>query len=143
MQIKDWRENNENPSNRNSRLYRLSLVPRIFFKKTNNMIDIETIKSQIVKALMPLEPEKIILFGSYAYGTPTEDSDLDICITQKSISSKIKEKSTIRKALKNIKISKDILLETTQYFLSHSDEKWINTALYDARHKGIVLYEQR
>ena len=107
------------------------------------MMDIEAIKSQIVKALMPLQPEKIILFGSYAYGTPNEDSDLDICITKKSISSKIKEKSTIRKALKNIGISKDILLETTQYFLSHSDEKWINTALYDARHKGIVLYEQR
>jgi len=107
------------------------------------MIDIETIKSQIVKALMPLQPEKIILFGSYAYGIPNEDSDLDICITKKSISSKIKEKSTIRKALKNIKIFKDILLETTHYFLSHSDERWINKVLYDARHKGIVLYEQK
>ena len=107
------------------------------------MIDVETVKSQIVKALVPLKPEKIILFGSYAYGIPNEDSDLDICIIQKSINSKIKEKSTIRKALKSIKISKDILLETTHYFLSHSDEKWINTALYDARHKGIVLYEQK
>lgn len=26
------------------------------------------------------QPEKIILFGSYAYGTPTEDSDIDLFI---------------------------------------------------------------
>ena len=107
------------------------------------MIDIEKIKLQIIEALKPLNPEKVILFGSYAYGKPNENSDLDICVIEDTISSKIKEKSKIRKALKNIKISKDILLETTQYFLSHSDEKWINTALYDARHKGVVLYEQK
>jgi predicted nucleotidyltransferase len=26
------------------------------------------------------QPDKIILFGSYAYGTPTEDSDVDILV---------------------------------------------------------------
>lgn len=26
------------------------------------------------------KPEKIILFGSYAYGTPTEDSDVDVMV---------------------------------------------------------------
>ena len=45
------------------------------------MIDIEELKPQIVKALMPLEPEKIILFGSYAYGTPNEDSDIDFKVS--------------------------------------------------------------
>ncbi len=25
-------------------------------------------------------PEKIILFGSYAYGTPTEDADMDLIL---------------------------------------------------------------
>ena len=34
----------------------------------NNMIDIEKTKLQIIEALMPLKPEKIILFGSYTYG---------------------------------------------------------------------------
>lgn len=40
------------------------------------MIDIEKLKPQIIEALMPLKPDKIILFGSYAYGTPNEDSDI-------------------------------------------------------------------
>ncbi len=107
------------------------------------MLNIEKIKNEIVELLKPLNPEKIILFGSYAYGTPTEDSDLDICVIEKSFVSKIREKSKIRKALKSIKISKDILLETDEYFMSHSDKNWINTALYDVRHKGEILYEQK
>ena len=36
------------------------------------MINIEELKPQIIKALMPLKPDKIILFGSYAYGEPFE-----------------------------------------------------------------------
>ena len=27
-----------------------------------------------------VDTEKIYLFGSYAYGTPTDDSDYDLCV---------------------------------------------------------------
>jgi len=47
------------------------------------MIDIETLKSEIIERLKPLKPEKIILFGSYAYGIPTENSDLDLYVVTK------------------------------------------------------------
>lgn len=30
------------------------------------------------------EPEKIILYGSYAYGKPTEDSDIDLFIVKET-----------------------------------------------------------
>ncbi len=42
------------------------------------MIDIEKLKPQIIKRLLPLKPDKIILFGSYAYGEPNEESDIDL-----------------------------------------------------------------
>ena len=42
------------------------------------MINIEKIKPEIIERLKILEPEKIILFGSYAYGTPRDDSDIDL-----------------------------------------------------------------
>ncbi|NOQ29817.1 MAG: hypothetical protein GQ570_01715 [Helicobacteraceae bacterium] len=42
------------------------------------MINIEELKPLIIEKLMPLKPDKIILFGSYAYGTPNEDSDIDL-----------------------------------------------------------------
>ena len=34
----------------------------------------------IVEELKKANPEKIILFGSYAYGKPNDDSDLDILV---------------------------------------------------------------
>ncbi|MGR3309132.1 MAG: nucleotidyltransferase domain-containing protein, partial [Candidatus Brocadiales bacterium] len=35
--------------------------------------------NQIVKAIVTgYEPQKIILFGSYAHGKPTKDSDIDL-----------------------------------------------------------------
>jgi predicted nucleotidyltransferase len=42
------------------------------------VVNIEELKFQIVERLKPLNPDKIILFGSYAYGTPNEDSDIDL-----------------------------------------------------------------
>ena len=42
------------------------------------MVDIEKIKPKIIERLLPLEPDKIILFGFYAYGTPTEEKDIDL-----------------------------------------------------------------
>lgn len=44
------------------------------------MIDIDALKDEIVSRLEPLKPEKVILFGSYAYGNPTEDSDIDLYV---------------------------------------------------------------
>ena len=44
------------------------------------MIDINYLKPLIIERLKPLKPEKIILFGSYAYGKPNEDSDIDLYI---------------------------------------------------------------
>ncbi len=48
------------------------------------MLNIERIKPKIVEALMPVSPIKIILFGSYAYGNLTEDSDLDILVVEEN-----------------------------------------------------------
>lgn len=40
----------------------------------------ETIKKIVNTLLEKYKPVKIILFGSYAYGNPTEDSDIDLLI---------------------------------------------------------------
>ena len=38
------------------------------------------LETRIREALTPLHPEKVILFGSYAGGRPTEDSDIDLYV---------------------------------------------------------------
>ena len=50
---------------------------------SSKLIDIEAIKKEIIELLKPLNLEKIILFGSYAYGNPTEDSDIDLYVVTK------------------------------------------------------------
>lgn len=49
------------------------------------MIDIEKIKPEIIERLKPLNPDKIILFGSYAYGTPNEESDIDLFLLKDNL----------------------------------------------------------
>ena len=44
------------------------------------MIEIEILKQEIIKRLKPLNLDKVILFGSCAYGTPTVDSDIDLYV---------------------------------------------------------------
>ena len=40
----------------------------------------EEIKNEIISNLIPLKPEKVILFGSYAYGIPDKESDIDLYV---------------------------------------------------------------
>jgi len=40
----------------------------------------ETLPAALEKLIEQAQPEKIILFGSYAYGHPTPDSDVDLLV---------------------------------------------------------------
>ena len=40
--------------------------------------------SEILKQVMPYKPDKVILFGSHAYGKPGRDSDVDLVIIKKT-----------------------------------------------------------
>ena len=46
---------------------------------------VQAVLKELVEILrQAYDPERIILFGSYAYGTPTRDSDMDILIVKKT-----------------------------------------------------------
>lgn len=104
------------------------------------MIPFLDLKEQIVDALLPLNPVKIILFGSYAYGTPNEDSDIDICVVEKDYENRWEEKAKIRDLLNAIKMPIDILNPKVDEFEFYKNE--INSVYYDADKKGICLWQQ-
>jgi len=53
---------------------------------------------KIVKQVVAdYQPEKIILFGSYAYGKPSADSDLDLLIIKKTAERFIDRWTNVRK----------------------------------------------
>jgi len=84
------------------------------------MLDLEEIQQKIINSLKPLKPNKIILFGSYAYGTPNKDSDLDLYIVTndeympKNFDEKMNVKLQVNKALEEITnvIDLDIIIHT-------------------------------
>lgn len=102
----------------------------------------ENIISEIVRRIVDVvNPKKVILFGSYAYGKPTKDSDLDILIIMDSKLPRYKRSSLIYKALAGILIPKDIIVYTPEEVEEWSDvpQAFVTTALT----KGKVIYEKK
>ncbi len=109
------------------------------------MIDIEKLKPQIVQALMPLKPDKIILFGSYAYGTPTEDSDIDLFLLKDDLAIDDTRDYELQamKSLRNIRMNYktngiDVLSAPTDYIKQRQDYFY----KIDILQNGKVWYEQ-
>jgi uncharacterized protein len=102
----------------------------------------------IVEKLKQTNPEKIILFGSYAYGEPSEASDLDILVVTSDniIPSSFSEKSLIylriSKAITDIKqkFPIDLIVHTRAMH-----KRFIENGSFFSRElltKGKVLYEK-
>jgi hypothetical protein len=61
-----------------------------------------------------IKPQQILLFGSYATGTPTEDSDLDLLIVMETDRPKNKRSTPIRLIFCPVPCSMDILVFTPE-----------------------------
>ena len=96
------------------------------------------IKAKIVESLKPLKPEKIIIFGSYAYGNPDENSDLDICVVEKDYKDKFDEKRKIDELLECIDISKDILNPKLDEYNFYKKE--YGSVYKDIEDNGMILW---
>lgn len=44
----------------------------------------DTINGMVEKLIHQYSPDKIILFGSFAYGTPQQDSDIDLLVIKQT-----------------------------------------------------------
>jgi uncharacterized protein len=100
----------------------------------------EGLLDEMVRRLVDaLRPERIYLFGSYAYGTPTQDSDLDFLIVVPDNAGDIWALTTLaRRSLRDLMFPKDILV------IPHTEmEKWapVKCSLpHTVVKKGKLLY---
>ena len=66
------------------------------------MDEIETILNEVInKIANTFNPEKIIIFGSYAYGKPTEKSDIDILVIMKTDKREIERMIAVNKLIQD------------------------------------------
>jgi uncharacterized protein len=85
------------------------------------------------------QPEKIILFGSYAYGKPHEESDVDLLVIMRTRNA-IDESIRIKIAFERL-FSLDLIVRTPwQIERGLKDDNWF---LREIVEKGKVLYEAR
>lgn len=100
---------------------------------------------EIVESIRSVvEPEKIILFGSYARGEQTESSDIDLLIIEKESFSKErsrrKETQKIREKLSGFRIAKDIIVYDKNEYEFWKDT--INHIIARSLREGKILYER-
>ena len=98
-------------------------------------IQIAEIAAKIVENL---RPEKVVLFGSYAEGCATEDSDLDLLVIMKGDGPRYRRSAAIRHLFWPPIAPMDILVYTPEEV-----ERWNGTPnhiLTDAHRHGKVLY---
>ena len=94
------------------------------------LIDVEEVDEELLKEVVrrivsAVDPEKIILFGSHAYGKAKKGSDLDLLVVVKESSlPRYKRSVPIYKALAGILVPKDIVVYTEKEI-----EEWSNVPL--------------
>jgi predicted nucleotidyltransferase len=103
------------------------------------MIQTRTIKSIARTIAKTVKPHKIVLFGSYVGGKPTEDSDLDIIVIQDTNLPMYKRARGIHSLFNPYPCPMDILVYTPEEveYWKDTPAAFVTRALRD----GKVLYE--
>jgi predicted nucleotidyltransferase len=98
------------------------------------------IKELVEKIKKAKKIKKIYLFGSYAYGVPTEDSDIDLCILSEEDKRKIEILSEIREKIGfSYNHPLDIIVYNPKEFYQRADSE--TSMESQILKKGVVVYE--
>lgn len=101
----------------------------------------ETLPGAIDRIVSKLRPEKIILFGSYAYGNPTPDSDVDLLVIMNTKAKDVDRYVAVSNLLYPRQFPVDILVKTPTEIKAEARKK-SNFFLREILKKGKVLYER-
>jgi predicted nucleotidyltransferase len=105
------------------------------------MIDNEQIDVIVSRIATSYNPDKIILFGSYAHGNYTENSDLDFILIKETTAPKHKRGVEVRKLFFGLPIPMDFKIYTSAEFRNELSNKY--SFLSSAIKGSKVLYERQ
>lgn len=102
------------------------------------MIGADDITAAVNALAEAAQPERILLFGSYARGDAREESDLDLLVIESEVQDRAQEMVRLRRVLRPLRIPVDLLV-----FTSDDIARWGNqpgSALYWALREGKTVY---
>src|SRR5712691_12224624 len=98
---------------------------------------LEGIRNVTLHILQHFHPQKIILFVSYAYGQPTEDSDVDLLVVMDTDASPLHVAAKIAAAIEH-PFPLDIVVRTPTEFVAAV--QWKGVFATEVATKGVILY---
>jgi len=110
----------------------------------SNKKQIDSIVEQVVERLIKTyDPERIFLYGSYAYGKPHKGSDIDLLIVKSTNERPIDRRVVVRKLVSDLRKKTPFSpLVVTPEELSHQISIG-DDFLKEITTKGKILYEKR
>lgn len=101
------------------------------------MVTMHDIRAAAAQIAAKFQPQRIILFGSYAYGTPSRHSDVDLLVLIKG--KRVHDRALrIREAI-DFSFPVDLLVRSPDEFSRRV--RWGDQFLREIQEKGKVLYE--
>lgn len=105
------------------------------------MISGEQIQQAVERLVAAANPSKVILFGSYARGDATENSDLDLMVIEQEGGNQFDEMVRLRNAMGDMPVGVDLLVYSDREASRRSQVP--GTLLYWAFKEGRVMYDAR
>ncbi|MDP4029842.1 MAG: nucleotidyltransferase domain-containing protein [Gallionella sp.] len=103
------------------------------------MISEQTIQQAVARLVAAANPSKVILFGSYARGDATEDSDLDLMVIEPEVVNQFDEMVRLRNVMGDMPVGVDLLVYSDREASRRSQVP--GTLLYWAFKEGRVMYD--
>lgn len=101
----------------------------------------EALLRQITNRIVEVfDPERVILFGSCATGTPRADSDVDLLVIMDAQGSSIQRAASVRQVCRPRFVAMDVLVKTAEEVATQLQEG--NLFLHRILKEGRVLYER-
>jgi len=102
------------------------------------MVDIKEIKNLTSQIAREFNPDRIILFGSYAYGQPGNDSDVDILVVLPFKGKPVRKAIEIRNKV-NAGVPLDLIVRTPEQVADRvAQNDWFMREILE---RGHTLYE--
>jgi len=104
------------------------------------MIGTDKISDIVKKIVSGYNPDKIILFGSYATGNPNEDSDLDLFVIKETDLPRPQRTVQVRKMIYGSMVPIDLIVYTPKEIEESRNNRF--GFVYEVLNTGKILYER-
>jgi len=102
-------------------------------------LDPQMLSTATQRLVAEFQPEEVWLFGSHAWGTPHDDSDVDLMvIVRESGERPIRRMQRAHRCLGDLDVSKDVFVQTREEFDRYKDLR--ASIQHDILRRGRKLY---